>query len=257
MRYILIVFVSCLITSCKNSGKQPVSENISSVISEEIISYKAIGAIKPPKNFKRVVVEANSFAAWLRNIPLKAEKEVYLYNGVLKPNQKAQFAVIDIPVNNQNLQCADVIMKLRADYLFSAKRYKEIAFMDYAGKWYKWNGEENRDYFNNYMNNVFGWCGSASLERQLKTVSKFSDIKAGDVLVQGGFPGHAVLVADIAKNDVGEKVYMLLQGYQPAQDIHLLRNPIDQTISPWYKIDSSNMVYTPEWHFVKENLKTW
>ncbi|MDR3713868.1 MAG: DUF4846 domain-containing protein [Puia sp.] len=59
-----------------------------------------------------------SFGEWLRSIPLKKDKTVYLYDGSRKQNQSAQFAVLDISVGKEDLQqCADAVMRLRAGYL--------------------------------------------------------------------------------------------------------------------------------------------
>jgi Domain of unknown function (4846) len=220
--------------------------------------YETIGAIKEPPGFKRDSASPGSFSVWLRTIPLKKDKTVYLYNGSRKRNQYAQFAVLDISVGNKDLQqCADAVMRLRAEYLYAQKRFSAIAFMDYGGKWYKWGGTDNRPAFDNYLQTVFGWCGSASLEKQLKPVTDFNEMKAGDVFVHGGFPGHAMIVADIAVNEKGEKVFMLVQGYQPAQDIHVVINPNDNKLSPWYSITEENEISTPEWTFYKNELRMW
>jgi len=38
---------------------------------------------------------------------------VFLYNGKIKQNQQAQFAVLDIGIGNKDLQqCADIILRL-------------------------------------------------------------------------------------------------------------------------------------------------
>ena len=49
---------------------------------------------------------------------------------------------------------------------------------------------------------------------------------------------------------------MLVQGYQPAQDIHVVVNPMNGELSPWYEIIDGEDIITPEWHFKKNNLKT-
>ncbi len=225
---------------------------------QAIAIYKTIGSIPIPGGYTREPASPGSFGAWLRSVPLKKDKTVYLYDGRVKPNQSAQFAVIDIPVGKKDLQqCADVVMRLRAEYLYAHQLYKQIGFMDYSGKWYKWPGGANRPAFDNYLQNVFGWCGSASLEKQLKLVNDFNSIKAGDVFVKGGFPGHAMTVVDIAINEKGKKIFMLVQGYQPAQDMHLLINPNNEGLSPWYEIPEGEVINTPEWVFRKNNLKTW
>ena len=100
-------------------------------------------------------------------------------------------------------------------------------------------------------------CGSASLSKQLKPVIDFSDITPGDVLIRGGFPGHAVIVMDVAENIKGEKIFMLAQSYMPAQDIHILVNPADENLSPWYKVNDGMKIVTPEYLFYKNELKRW
>jgi hypothetical protein len=247
---LLVIAIGCGSVQEKNPAMQGTDP--------AVVSYHTIGDIPVPAGYTRVPAIAGSFAVWVRKVPLKKDKTVYLYNGSRKRNQLAQFAVLDIPVGTKDLQqCADAVMRLRAEYLFAEKRYRDIAFMDYNGKWYNWQGGANRPGFDNYLQTVFGWCGSASLEKQLKTVTDFNTIKAGDVLVMGGFPGHAMTVVDVAENNKGNKVYMLAQGYQPAQDMHVVVNPVNDKMSPWYKITDEEDIITPEWRFKKSNLKTW
>ena len=49
--------------------------------------------------------------------------------------------------------------------------------------------------------------------------------------------------------------FMLAQGYMPAQDLHILKDPDNQRISPWYELNSASAVHTPEWTFKHTNLK--
>jgi hypothetical protein len=254
--FVILAWAGCGQTNSPLPNVNKPAEETNVPVKESFLGN--IGEIPTPRGFTRIAAGDGSFTSWLRAVPLKKEKTVYLYNGQVKPNQSAQFAVIDIPTGNKDLQqCADVVMRLRAEYLFQYKKYNEIAFMDYAGKWYRWNGGDQRDAFDNYLQTVFGWCGSASLQKQLKPVTVFGDIKPGDVLVQGGFPGHAVIVADMAINKEGKKIYLLVQGYQPAQDMHVLLNPNDPDLSPWYAADMEGDIITPEWRFNKPDLKTW
>ena len=82
-------------------------------------------------------------------------------------------------------------------------------------------------------------------------------LEPGDVLIRGGFPGHAVIVMDVAKNKAGNKIYMLAQSYMPAQDIHVLNNPSDKALSPWYEVNDENEIITPEYVFKRDELKRW
>jgi Domain of unknown function (4846) len=221
-------------------------------------SYNTIGDIKVPDGCKRIPVRPGSFSEWLRTIPLRKDNHVYLYNGSLKRNQSAQFAVLDIPVGKKDLQqCADAVMRLRAEYLFAVKRFDQIKFSDNDGKVYEWKGNDNRKNFGSYLENVFSACGSASLEKQLNPVADINEINPGDVFIKGGFPGHAMLVVDMAINDKGKKFFMLAQSYMPAQDIHIVKNPMNKEGSPWYEVNDANEIITPEWIFYKNQLRQW
>ena len=86
-----------------------------------------------PAGYQRVPASPHSFGAFLREIPLKKSKTVYLYNGQPKINQDAQFAVLDMSIGKKDLQqCADAVMRLRAEYLFAENKNAEIKFSDNA-----------------------------------------------------------------------------------------------------------------------------
>lgn len=240
---------------------------------------KTIGDLPLPNGYQRIAQPAGSFGAWLRQIPLKKDNTVYLYNGEKKANQLAQFAVLDIPVGKRDLQqCADAVMRLYAEYQYSRMQYQQISFkatdgtlMDYNSwmKGYRFvakNGRlqrqlvaakgEGRACFESYMQTVFSYAGTLSLSKELQQVTDIKDITPGYVFIRGGSPGHAVIVADVAYNVVTkEKVFLLAQSYMPAQDIHILQNPTSGVLSPWYTTTFSAKLYTPEWIFQREELK--
>ena len=221
--------------------------------------YATIADIPLPPGFTRVDVAANSFAAWLRKLPLKKDKTVYLYNGQPKTNQRAQFAVIDISTGNKDLQqCADAIIRLRAEYLYARREFAAIDFADNNHTHYHLPAGANRVVFDQYLEKVFSYCGTASLEKQLLPGNDFKKITPGDVLIKGGSPGHAMLVTDVAENKDGKKIYLLAQGYMPAQDIHVVVNPSSQSLSPWFETGNLAVIETPEWIFQKNNcLRKW
>jgi hypothetical protein len=219
--------------------------------------YKTIGDIPIPQGFLRTPYNALSFAAWLRQLHLKTDKTVYLYNGSPKRNQAAQFAVVDMPVGNKDLQqCADAVMRLRAEYLYAHHRCNEIDFTDNNRTHYKLPASTGRTGFDSYLEKVFSYCGTLSLSNQLQT-APLSEITPGDVFILGGTPGHAMLVADVAVDKNGRKIYLLVQSYMPAQDIHVVINPVSSQLSPWYAADSNFPIQTPEWTFRTNQLKTW
>jgi hypothetical protein len=234
--------------------------------------------IPPPAGFTRIPPPEGSFAWWLQHLPLKEGRPpVHLYNGKLKGNQEAHVAVMDIDAGSRDLQqCADAVIRLRAEYLFSVGRFDDIAFHFTNGdsaSWVRWregwrpvvNGSsvgwekrtpEDSSYhnFRKYMDSVFMYAGSMSLSRELKKVRDPKDIQIGDIFIQGGSPGHAEIVVDMAANWKGEKIFLLAQSYMPAQEIHILKNPNDPALSPWYRADPGELI-TPEWTFPAGSLR--
>ncbi len=256
-KYALIAIWVLLIGSCSNTGSSYIPAMIESRHPADSNIYKTINDIPLPAGFHKIPGHNKGFTDWLRKIPLKTDTRVFLYNGQLKENQSAQFAVLDISVGDQNLQqCADAVMRLRAEFIFQEKKYEEIVFSDYEGNKYTFHPPYNRANFDKYLSQVFGMCGSASLARMLKP-SVIDSIAPGDVLIRGGFPGHAATVMDVAVNDKGEKIYLLAQSYMPAQDIHILNNPNNQVLSPWYIVNTDRYIQTPEYTFRNTELMKW
>ena len=240
---------------------------------------KKIINIAVPKGYERVKIQGNTFAAYLRNLPLKQNNNtVLLYNGRAKGNQTAQYAVVKMEVGKRDLQqCADAIMRLRAEYLRKSNQADKIHFNFTSGhkaeykkyaqgyravvkgnkvSWVK-KAQPDTSYkaFRKYLDVVFMYAGSYSLKKELAKVAKTNDIKIGDSFIQGGFPGHAIIVVDMAVNKSnGTKMFMLAQSFMPAQEIHVLTNFSDSKLSPWYNIAFGNSLHTPEWTFTASDL---
>lgn len=235
--------------------------------------------ILAPKGFERTLENDSSFATYLRQLQLKPHGSfVKLYNGRVKPNNDIYDAVVDLSIGKRDLhQCADAVMRLRAEYLWHRKQYEQIHFnftngfrVDYT-KWMNGNRivvEGNKTYwtkdgspsnrykdFWKYLEIIFSYAGTLSLSQELKSVS-IDDLKIGDVFIRGGSPGHAIIVVDLAENtEKKEKLFLLAQSYMPAQEIQILKNPGDKTISPWYSVDFGEKLSTPEWTFDVTELK--
>lgn len=232
----------------------------------------------PPRGYQRVPAPEGSFGHWLRRLPLKPGRPpVLLHTGTRKGDQSAHLAVVDIDVGAENLQqCADAVIRLRAEFLLAAGRDEDICFRFTSGHrsaWADWRAglrplvlgqrvswvrraapDSSYPSFRRYLTTTYRWAGSASLDKGLSPVADVRRVEGGDVFIQGGFPGHAVLVADAAENAQGRRVFLLLQSYMPAQDIHVLRNP-SSPASPWYSADRDGPLHTPEWIFTAGSLK--
>jgi hypothetical protein len=251
----IITMLLTISLGCQSPGQRANHHNTPSSPAT-VNPFTRIGDIALPAGYARQSADTGSFAAWLRRIPLKKDKTVYLFNGQPKANQEAQYAVMDVPVGSRDLQqCADALMRLRAEYLFAQQRFADILFIDNEGGQYPFTAPYTRPRFEAYLQRVFGMCGSASLAKQLRPAA-WGQLQPGNVLIRGGFPGHAVMVMDVAQNTEGNKIYLLAQSYMPAQDIHVLRNPtVDE--SPWYEVTGNTSIVTPEWVFKSGELRGW
>ena len=235
--------------------------------------------IKTPQGFVRVDAAADSFAAYLRRLPLKPHPaNVLLYDGRIKENNGIYDAVVDLKIGRKDLhQCADAVMRLRAEYLYGRKQFDQIHFnftngfrADYA-RWMKgyrvviqghrtyWRlshgpSDSYRDFWE-YLETVFSYAGTLSLAKELKPV-RLAALQIGDVFIRAGSPGHAVIVVDLARNPRnGDTIFLLAQSYMPAQEIQILKNPNAPGLSPWYEADFRDILATPEWTFTATELK--
>lgn len=234
--------------------------------------------IQPPEGYERIPVSKESYANWLRHLPLSNDPKVYYFDGTEKFGQESQHAVIDIDVGTKDLQqCADAVMRLRAEYLYANEEYDDIHFKYTNGTnipFTKWSGgyypsvkgnkvywtassKNNKTYtsFRKYMTSIYMYAGTASLEKELEEVP-IDSIQAGDVFIQGGHPGHAIIVVDVCVNkETNEKCFMVAQSFMPAQSIHVLKNLRNEEFSPWYRLSESQQeVLTPEWSFYSSDL---
>jgi len=270
---LLIAISSC--TNAENNIETKPGDRIAPVIPE------TIRGISLPQGFNYVTDGDSAYSNWLLDLELRKDKTVYLYNGKLKSNQDAQYGVLNIKIGKKDLlQCADAAMKLKADHLFEKHLYDQIRFITTSGsevsfddwlrgiRWkakgaklvlYNVNKERTNIHedYDLFMELVFSYCGTYSLSKQLKPVNDSKSIQPGDIFVYGGFPGHAVTVMAVAKNEQGERIFLLSQGYMPAQDLHILKNYANADQNPWYKVSELYPLFTPQWQFEKGTLKRW
>ena len=265
----ILVLTSSLMLACNQnpSPKTPPIEkptddttsiSVFSFINEEGMLVKT--RFNVPEGYKRIESAANTWASFLQNLPLKAHgSQVKLYNGTLKSNTSVCLAVVDLPIGNRNLhQCADAIMRLRADYFNAQEKYSEIEFLFVSGKrsnYKTWLGTRppNAKNYWAYLENVFNLASTLSLNKQMIHVEA-DQLQIGDVFIKGGSPGHAVIVVDKCTNAKGEVKFMLAQSYMPAQETQILVNPASSE-SPWYDLNFGEYLNSAEYTFTKDQLK--
>ena len=169
-------------------------------------------------------------------------------------------------------------MRVYAEYYWSKEEYDKIKFhftngflVEYS-KWrdgnrvtingnnVSWIKQKSKDTsyecFVRYLRTIFCYAGTLSMDQYESEPTELSRIKAGDVFLYGGSPGHGVMVVDVCENEAGKKAFLLAQGYMPAQEFHLLKNerhPDD----PWYYEDEVTYPFsTPEYTFSEGSLKS-
>ena len=219
---------------------------------------ETIGDIPVPFGYIRLEAASGSYAEYLRSLPLrKRGTKVNLYTGGEANYQFLSTGVIDQDILSNSEQCADVTMRLRAEYLWQKGRYSEICFRNVNGKRMNYTGGGSRKAFERYMRNVYGWCSTYSVYHET-TPRPIQEVQPGDVLVyparSGMKYGHALIVVDVAKK--GTKVaIMCAEGNTPARDKHIVRN-LNLLNYPWFICDASeNNLRISVFHFNKEELR--
>jgi hypothetical protein len=144
-------------------------------------------------------------------------------------------------------------MNLRARYLYQNQRKSEISFNFVSGfrcdyqsysqgsrfslqknQWAKTAKPDNSDVaFEKYLELVYTYASTLSLEKELKSIKNLKNLQIGDVFIKGGSPGHCFIVVDKCENSEKKVKYAILQGFMPAQNMHLLKNSSE---THWFDI---------------------
>ena len=209
-------------------------------------NYATIGDIPTPKGYERIDGDDASYSEFLRSLPLKEKgSDLMLYTGGKSRFQSLNYAVVDIPILSNAEQCADVCIRLRAEYLFNSRQYSKIHFKSVNGYTMNYTGGASRNAFNNYLKKVYESASTYSLSREMKQ-RKLADMQPGDVFVYAAVDhpgnlkyGHAVMVVDVAVNKKGKKMFLLAEGNTPARNIHVMRNLTNPYRSPWFSLDDN------------------
>ncbi|WP_299113313.1 DUF4846 domain-containing protein [uncultured Winogradskyella sp.] len=261
---------------------QPVKQTVVAVVTKPTYLNKSGKNIKErvkiPEGFTRVPYDSSSFQHYIRHQNLKKfGTKVINYDGEPYFYQLGHVGVLDVDVPSNGLQqCADALIRLRSEYLWKTNQKGKIGFKFTSGHYCSWqkyaegyrpkiNGnkvtfhktaqsDNSKANFYKYLNLIYTYSGTMSLNNELKEIKSIKDLKIGDMLIVGGFPGHVIMIADITQNENDERMFLLIQGNTPAQSIHLLKNLDDSAISPWYKLQLNSEISVPGFTFTNSKF---
>lgn len=225
----------------------------------------------PPKGFKRVSVQAGGFGEWLRGLPVRKDRDaVHAFTG--NPIEAPAAAVVLLDIGDRDLQqCADMVIRMHAEYLWARDDKENIAYHFTSGDesaWKSWQlGERfkvsgnkvtrrrggvrmgNYGEFRRYLDHTFRYAGTRSLGKDSDPVSPLAMLMAGDFFVQPGGPGHAVILLDVATDEAGSFVALIGQGFMPAQDFHVVKGEGSGVLDGvWFVLPKEGgSLDTPSW----------
>ena len=221
-----------------------------------------------PAGFEWAPADVGSFGAYLGELPLAPRgTPVLSYRGavIATSDDPRVAAVSTLDVGTRDLQqCADAVLRLRAEYEYARGADDALSYRAASGfpmPFARWLAGERpvlrgrdlawvpsratqprtHEALRSWLDVVFEYANTVSIARDAVVPSRL-DVKAGDFFVQGGSPGHAVLVLGLAVDARGRKRALLGQSYMPAQSFHVLA--VDS--NPWFSLDGDS-VQTPFW----------
>ena len=142
-------------------------------------------------------------------------------------------------------------------------------YSDYITHYYKIEGnkvslvsrnnilKDNPETLRKWLRQIFSYANTWSIEKYDSSPVDILQMKPGDFFIESNPPpatGHAINVVDVVVNKTNsKKMYMLSQSYMPAQETHILINPLNGGV--WYTLDEFKDIVTPEWSFTVNQLK--
>jgi hypothetical protein len=228
--------------------------------------------LQTPAGLTRVEVTPDSFAAWLRSLPVREDRDhVLSFRGRQVASPSAAVAVVDLGRGDLQ-QCADSLLRLHAEYLWATGRAALAEYHFTSGhlsSWAAWvRGERVRvsgsqvetfsgsprssthESFRAWLQQLFIYAGTMSLELDSQPVASLGAVAAGDFFVLPGSPGHTVMVLDVAIDPNGKRFGLIGQGYTPAQDFHVIASSFTEVIGQvWFPLPEgeSETLHVPTW----------
>jgi hypothetical protein len=239
--------------------------------------------VSVPDGYIRPPYPEFTFQHYLRSLPMKADGSKVVKHDGFNKFFECYAAVVDLDIDKStNLFHGEhAVQYMRSLYLFNSAKFelidysfddnRSINFLDY-GNGYRWVFQDSvytkelvqgvdfsEKSFNDFMKEVYENTTTRGLNADTRLI-EFSEVTVGDVFIHPKSvrsPGHAVIIMDMVVNPVsGERFVLLGQGFNPTQDIHILNNPYETDISPWYRVEEDAHFFTTiQWTFRKKHCR--
>ena len=263
---IRLVFLGMVFSWCFNAMLHGQHRRYYSWLPDSIAYHSLSDQIAAPPGFLRISTTPGTFSDWLRHLPVHAlPTPVRNYDGTIRRSisDTTVAAVIVYNIQGHKLeQCMDIIMRLWAEYQFTTNKTAYLEFPlpgGYILKWKDWQQglrpqfrglqmtmlplaapDSSQTSREGFLWHVFYSSYTQTAAHAYRPVS-FDDLHIGDFVVKIGRRGHAVMIADLARNAHNELVGLVLQGDTPACTPYILAWRKNQ---PWVPL-SGDQPYIP------------
>ena len=257
-----IVVIGCPVSVQSEKAQSTAPDKKESAQTE----HRIIASIETPTDFQRINLDPGSFSEYVRNLPLKpVGTAVYSYDGTLIKDADSVAGVIDWLLPSEVQQCADVAIRLRAEYLRHVRERDKIVFKSVSGVQISYakglkgkyslnqsgsaiiysptskTKSDSGDEFEKYLHFVMLYANSASLDRDLTEIDA-DKILPGDLYIQPDRSGragigHVSVILDVCEGKEGQRLYLFGYGFIPAQDFHLPLPESGQGVGNWFSLD--------------------
>lgn len=210
----------------------------------------------------------NAYGAWLQQLELLEESAPILTHDGREVYHNGRPIQLDM-VRGDLQQCADSAIRLRAEWLRATHAsVEELMFHATSGDPLPWSrflegerpyvennriqwrsGASKNPSWNAWLRAVFTWAGTRSLAAY--ETQPVETPTPGDMLVEPGSPGHAVVILNVATR--GEQTFLLIgEGYMPAQQFHVEHGPHNG----WWEWTSAGL-RLPAFYMPRDSLRRW
>lgn len=226
---------------------------LSNQVNSQLLKSETLKSFSIPDGYTRVL--ENKYHEWITSLEITTKEEVKTFDGDTIYGLGDYYAgKFTYDIGDENLhQCADAAIYLNAKYHFDTGNLDRITYHFTNGKRYgfkQWTSgltplvtgnksklvigpEKSNNTFREYLDIIFMYAGSWSLEKYDTFEVDLKDMMVGDIFIQGGFPGHTISVVDVVINKkTNNKLYMLAESYMPAQEQYILSN----SGNVWYNL---------------------